>query len=368
VTRFALKTSEGRALLRSLGLARSDLQGLIRLTSRAEAEALRRELEGTLSRIEAEVGEFRAMRERGGRPLAEGKLTSEEMFLVEILSRRYLKLENAAEVASRYGANGIAFLEENAATSWARGARVFREWRAPARAAELLPTERAALAGARAAGLEGAASGREILAESAPGVARRLTSRFRNFLDEMRLCQLKQPPVEARGNWIRYFATSLAVSEAITVGSYVVAMGEESFSLEELTTDMLIAAVYTTANVSFLRPNLRFRVQWIRTTSAIWAQDVVDSTIYFISPLHRIRTGESRHTMEEATRRFAFNSAFTALSSGWTEVMMYELINGILCMNPGSRMAKIGTSALRIAGSTLTTVIYFRARREVLGH
>lgn len=358
--RLALDTSQGRALFRALGLARGDSEALLRVIARPGAEPLRTSLEESLTRIEADTAELRAAREAAGRPLTPG----EEGIFVRLMSRRLLELENPSRFSSLFGPRGIVFVDEAAiAGTRARPERVFRAWEAPGRVGLGLPSERLAEAGGSAT------ASREVAAESTPGVGRRFLSRLRNFMDEMRLCQLRQPPSAIRSSRINYFLTSLAVNEAIIAGSYVVGMGEESFSLEELSTDLLIGAIYTAAGVSFLRPNQRFLVQWIKVSSAILVQDGMDSVIYFISPLHRIRTGgESRHTVPEAVHRFEYNASYTLLSSGWREVVMYELINGLMCLYPGSRLAKIGTTALRITDATIGTIIYFRLRREVMGH
>jgi len=360
--RAALETTEGRTLFRALGLAAGDTPSLIRLTERAAAAPLREELARALSRIEAEASGLRSHRESLGAPMS----ATEERFFVNLLSRRLLEIGDLSEFTRRFGPQSIAFVDEAAVQGTLAGrSRIFLEGTSERTFGQNLSSERAAEA---AASDHPATRSSELLAESSPGAASSLRRSITGFMDEMRACQLAQPPGAAQSSRTRYLLTSLGVGEALTVGGYIVGMGTQNFNIEELSTDMLVAAAYTLAGSSVLRPNQRFAVQWIKVAGAIVAQDALDATIYFISPMHRIRTGTSLHTPEQAFSRFAFSSAYTTSFSSWREVLMYEVISGLQCLYPTSRWTPIGTTGLRLLDGAMGTLLYYRARRQIIGH
>ena len=159
------------------------------------------------------------------------------------------------------------------------------------------------------------------------------------------------------------------MNEAVVAGSYIVGMGVDEFEVEELTTDMLVAAIYTAAGASALRPNQKFRVQWMRVAGMIAAQDILDSTIYMISPMHRIQTGgESAHTLEEGAHRLAFNWGYTLAASGLLEASVYEIVTGLECLYPNAPWMKVAPGLIRLGTTTASTLVYYSLRGATLGH
>jgi len=372
VIRQVMRSSEGVRLMRSLGVEDASLRALAERLSQPNAQEFREMLEGRLLQIEQTVQDLQEYRRSIG---ATALTSAEETLFIDLLARRRLKLSRSSDALlqefrnrrldffegvtdaerslnlDRYHAARLSFLEESSpACSWKRSP-------------ELTDSQRAAETAASRSAVEG-----RVL-EAAPGSARSLIERSRNWLSDMKTCQFYRSPTTQSESKLRYLLTGLAVNEAVVAGAYIVGMGVDDFKVEELSTDMLVTAVYTLAGASALRPNQRFRVQWFKVATMIGAQDIVDSTLYLISPMHRIQNGgEGSHTLEEATHRLGFNWAYTLGISGLLETSIYELISGLECLYPQSRWMRVAPGLIRLGAATTSSLFYYELRSRAIGH
>jgi hypothetical protein len=372
VIRQVMHSPEGLRLMRSLGVEDASLRALSTRLSQPAAQEFREVLEGRLLQIDRTVQELREHRLSIGAPAL---TATQESFFIELLARRRLKLSRESHaLLEEFRARQIDFFEEitdaeralyssryqDARLSFLDESTAPRDWRRPT---EIPASQRVA---------EEVAS-REVVGtrvwEAAPGSSRRLIDRTRTWLNDMKTCQFYRSPSTQSESRLRYLLTGLAVNETVVTGAYIVGMGVDEFKVEELTTDMLVAAVYTLAGASALRPNQRFQVQWLKVATMIGAQDIVDSTIYLISPMHRLQNGgEGNHTLDEAAHRLGFNWAYTLGVSGLLETSIFELVSGLECLYPQSGWIRVAPGLIRLSAATASSLLYYELRGQAIGH
>jgi hypothetical protein len=369
IVRQALRTPEGLRLMRTLGVEGDSLSALAAKLAPASAQDFRQALGLRLEQIDRTVRDLRDYRRNSGAPAL---TATEEAYFIDLLARRRLRLDRASENLLRdFQVKKIVFFEADSAAQSSKSYTQSRidfldgnpEPRDFRRASEFTPSQRAAETAAK-----NSDSTRPVV-ESAPGVSQRLVDQTRQLVNDMQTCRFYRTPTTQAESRLRYFLTGLAVNEAVVAGSYIVGMGVDEFQVEELSTDMLVAAIYTAAGTSVLKPNQRFRVQWFKVSAMIGAQDVLDSTIYFISPMHRLQNGgEGAHTFEDAAHRMGFNWAYTLGISGLVETSIFELITGLECLYPEARWMRVAPGMIRLGASTLSGLVYYELRSQTLGH
>jgi len=359
--RAALEAPEGKLLLKSFGVKTAEelAETLARpeWIARSEAIRFRDALEARLNRILSEVHDVRLKRSEidGKNRLApETKLNYREKVLVEILSRRLLRLQRPDHLLTELSGEVPDFFVPVTGQGFASEARFFKTFEPK---------------NTFGAGIEANTS--EI---GSPIMKETLAKSFRKLKEDLRYCLATEPPASQNRNFWKYMLGQLGVEEASTVLGYLSGIGTEEMRLEDLSTDMLSTALaITTKNFSLsgMRP---YHVDWFRVTSVGLGRDGIDAVAYFISPADRIKKGgENPHTESEVAARFLYDAKFTALTS-WREVPLYQWSQGLMCLANKSNndsfktVVQLGVGGVLVFDAAWSSFAYFHFRKSTLNH
>lgn len=193
-------------------------------------------------------------------------------------------------------------------------------------------------------------------------VEKSVLDRVSDFFKEMRECVRATPPEVARKNQLRYMFTNLGISEAMTVGGYVVGAGSREVDWKNLPSDMIVAGFSSFVGSRMVMGQGTFLVRWLRMAGFGTGRSGVDAVIYYVTPF---KDTHGRPVSEATLDRLEYNLSWN-LGTSVIPVSMYALLSGLECIYPGGRMVAAST-AIRLAQSAATSVVYFTLRNRLVG-
>jgi hypothetical protein len=205
----------------------------------------------------------------------------------------------------------------------------------------------------------------------------------------METCRRNLPPEVARRRDTTYLLEQILIAETVSIGTNltvtfgknrselsdawrdgdgladslfsVVSTGARVIDWKHMTTDMAMAAIWTTVGTRSIMSSPAFYLRWIKMAGWNQAKGALDATIYYLTPVE----GHDPD-IERATLRRAEFSALWGVGNAITPVTLYTVLSGLECLYPGAQMRRI-SRGVRLGVQTGTSLLYFTLRGQWMG-
>jgi hypothetical protein len=213
--------------------------------------------------------------------------------------------------------------------------------------------------------------------------------RIKSFFKEMKTCQNSMSTAQTQALNRRYLIDQIAIAELVSVGTNLtvtynkhkdeileqidseasfpdqtwqaVTAGVKVIDFKHLSTDMAMAALWTTMGTGSIMKSPKFEVKWIKMVGWNQVKGAVDATLYLVNP---VQGNSDESIFETARHRLEFSSMW-GTANAITPVTLYTLLSGLECMYPGAVMKKI-SRGVRLSVQTGTSLLYFTLRNDYL--
>lgn len=322
------ETKHGQKILHDLGF--KDFQSFVSYLNTKDRvpSLIRRQLLQRLSLIDAEIARYRGILVKKG--LADhgsdiaSELSQKEKMLSELLAYKFLEIDK----------DGIAKLASNRSFEEVRKAKLFKTISKPTIDENFLV--------------------QSLVRTSSPSV--RLTNSMQRFQRSIRECLRNQTPAETAINKraVTEAMKQTGVSVGVTWGTglWVAHAEEREIHAKELTLNLLMTAVSNGLGTFLLNGNGSLLTRFVQGVSFDESLQLANTVAYGLTPSE---PGKENAPLE---KYYALNAGFGFLVHT-VGLPMNEMLAGLACLHPSSKLVAFTNYATRTAYSVGLNALFF---------